>query len=309
MRGEKIPALMIELNDYQQALNNPDDAENVKLEKFVNIDMSGWFIIDGIEWIFDPINTTGESNWTTHVKLIRREWPISADSLIPKESEASTTDVITIVPTGGTSIESKQGNSDVADTSTNTEATNNEPVNMTDGLEPYMQVLWDSYLSKYQGVELVQGRWYAVNESGEKCAGYPYILNGGQYKCMNEKSEILYLSTKNWYHFFGRGINVMPKTSIAEFWKVLAADKAVLKHMFDNGISAYKETWKVGSVTSDSVHFGTATEQQKTFWTIIFNINPELKDEFSAYLGNNTNNKLPNKEKADIKESEIKNQS
>lgn len=38
---------------------------------------SGWYIIDGIEWVYDGTQPSGTgTNWHTNVKLTRREWPI-----------------------------------------------------------------------------------------------------------------------------------------------------------------------------------------------------------------------------------------
>lgn len=103
VRGEKIPVLLADIDKMTSLLygNNfskydsigEDDRANViNKETLSNIIFeaeSGWYIIDGIEWVYDPRspNTMG-TFWRTNVKLTRREWPIPNKTLI--QNTAST---------------------------------------------------------------------------------------------------------------------------------------------------------------------------------------------------------------------------
>ena len=97
VRGEKIPVLLADIdkaisllysNNYS-AYNQIGDVSSgalVNRETLSNIIYeaeSGWYIIDGIEWVYDPRspNTMG-TFWRTNVKLTRREWPIPNKTLL-----------------------------------------------------------------------------------------------------------------------------------------------------------------------------------------------------------------------------------
>lgn len=100
VRGEKIPVLLADIdkmtsyvygNNYS-SYNQIGDASAGNLmdrETLSNIlyeAESGWYIIDGIEWVYDPLspNTMG-TFWHTNVKLTRREWPIPNKTLLDND--------------------------------------------------------------------------------------------------------------------------------------------------------------------------------------------------------------------------------
>ena len=75
VRGEKMPIVLMDLNKAEQAIRTSQ--ARTKIEECMYEAESGWYIIDGIEWVFDPDNDQGQgTNWRTNVKLVRREWPI-----------------------------------------------------------------------------------------------------------------------------------------------------------------------------------------------------------------------------------------
>lgn len=100
VRGEKIPVLLADIDkatsllhgssytQYNQigdsSTNNLMDRET--LSNLIFEAESGWYIIDGIEWVYDPRspNTMG-TFWRTNVKLTRREWPIPNKTLLDSE--------------------------------------------------------------------------------------------------------------------------------------------------------------------------------------------------------------------------------
>lgn len=102
VRGEKIPVLLADIDKMTSLLygNNfsqynsvgEDDRSNVlnkeTLSTIIFEAESGWYIIDGIEWVYDPRspNTIG-TFWRTNVKLTRREWPIPNKTLIQTTSQ------------------------------------------------------------------------------------------------------------------------------------------------------------------------------------------------------------------------------
>lgn len=97
VRGEKIPVLLADIdkmtsllygNNFSKydSIGEDDKANVINKETLSNIIFeaeSGWYIIDGIEWVYDPRspNTIG-TFWRTNVKLTRREWPIPNKTLI-----------------------------------------------------------------------------------------------------------------------------------------------------------------------------------------------------------------------------------
>lgn len=73
VRGEKIPVMLVDL-DKATALMNA--GENINPSDVLYETESGWFIIDAIEWIFDPEGGSRGTAWSTKLKLTKREWPI-----------------------------------------------------------------------------------------------------------------------------------------------------------------------------------------------------------------------------------------
>ena len=93
VRGEKMPIVLLDLNRAEQALRTGQ--ARTKIEECMYEAESGWYIIDGIEWEFDPDNDQGQgTNWRTRVKLVRREWPIPSK----------------VKDTGGNEVNTKLGN-------------------------------------------------------------------------------------------------------------------------------------------------------------------------------------------------------
>lgn len=75
VRGEKMPIVLMDLNRAEQAIRTGQ--ARTKIEECMYEAESGWYIIDGIEWVFDIDNDQGQgTNWRTNVKLVRREWPV-----------------------------------------------------------------------------------------------------------------------------------------------------------------------------------------------------------------------------------------
>ena len=65
---------------------------------------SGWYIIDGIEWVFDPYNKSLGTAWTTNVKLTKREWPIPGRNDITKNSQYDNDDLVLVDTGNGGSV-------------------------------------------------------------------------------------------------------------------------------------------------------------------------------------------------------------
>lgn len=74
VRGEKIPVMLMD-NDKVSAYIHSGKQVNVSDVLYEHV--SGWYIIDGIEWVYDQnqVSTLGTA-WSTKVKLTRREWPV-----------------------------------------------------------------------------------------------------------------------------------------------------------------------------------------------------------------------------------------
>ena len=316
MRGEKIPAMIINTTQLNKAFNSSKKPDEVLISNYVEEDLSGWFIIDGLRYIYDPTEAKHGSVWKTEIKCIRREWPISGKSVYKEPKDKETEVVATIDPSTNNAVTDNTPEENVVDTSTNTESvpetSSEKPTTLenvsTMGLEDYMDELWDAITSDAyiaRDAKLVQAKWWAVDENGQKTYGYPYIKNGGMYKVMDERGQIRYINTDTWEHFFGQAINVSYAQGPGTLMKDIIQVDWVLDVMYENGLSAYEEKWQSGSIEAKTLHFGTSTIRQKEFWNFVFNIRPECKNWYSDYLAHNYHSKLPDKTHEDIDESTL----
>ena len=58
------------------------------LQSYIYEAESGWYIIDGIEWVFNPESSEdSNTSWRTNVRITRREWPIPSNVPEKKESD------------------------------------------------------------------------------------------------------------------------------------------------------------------------------------------------------------------------------
>lgn len=336
MRGEKIPAMIVNMSAINQIMQSPQNPSEIKLSNYLEEDMSGWFIIDGIRYIYEPNTAESGSPWKTEVKCIRREWPISGESVCKiEETEKKDEVAIVVDPSNGTEITSQQ--EEPATEQPEAESVSEEPEDdgnvTTAGLKSPLKMLWSQINKK---AKLIQGRWYAVDENGKKVQGHPYITNGNLYKVMNEKGEIIYVHTTNWEHYYGLAMNISYEGGMEQFMKdiidnnIMGADIStgrglgwgVLLTLYLWGISAYEETYKSGTIESKTIHITLVPTKQKEFWQTLEliaentyeNQSEESKefwkyyDEcFTSYLTKNDiqYSKVPDKTRQDIDESTL----
>ena len=114
LRGEKIPVILLDVNRAMAIISgqyadadkigsleagekiSPTTDENIKkyktiqdlISSYIYEAESGWYIIDGIEWVYDPAlaeyDPTGTC-WRTNVKITRREWPVPGYKQVAEE--------------------------------------------------------------------------------------------------------------------------------------------------------------------------------------------------------------------------------
>ncbi len=104
LRGEKIPIILIDINKADAAIRT--EGENYVLTEFLYEAESGWYIIDGIEWVYDPMYSdegTGTC-WRTNVKITRREWPIPGRALLNQPPKNQNIEVTINVGNGETRV-------------------------------------------------------------------------------------------------------------------------------------------------------------------------------------------------------------
>lgn len=101
VRGEKLPVMLMDLNKAHAYLRSSQS--KTQLTDILFEAESGWYIVDGIEWVFDPNNgsETGTS-WRTNVKLVRREWPIPGKSHDLYSETSQDTQVVVDIGNGQT---------------------------------------------------------------------------------------------------------------------------------------------------------------------------------------------------------------
>lgn len=105
LRGEKMPLLLIDNNKAISFIQNGginfdlnNDSDMALLSQFIYEAESGWYIIDGIEWVYNPeFNDEGTGTcWRTNVKLTRREWPVPGYNYRKLEQQTNEVNVIDI---------------------------------------------------------------------------------------------------------------------------------------------------------------------------------------------------------------------
>ena len=100
VRGEKMPMMLMDLNKVDSALRS--GTSKTQVQQLIYEAESGWFIIDGIEWIYDPSEDSTGTCWRTKVNLTRREWPIPGkdNTLTPKDKSISLDQQLVLVNIG-----------------------------------------------------------------------------------------------------------------------------------------------------------------------------------------------------------------
>lgn len=73
VRGEKIPVMMV---DHDKATAIMRSGGEINPSDILYETESGWYIIDAIEWVFDPAVNKNGTAWSTRIKITKREWPI-----------------------------------------------------------------------------------------------------------------------------------------------------------------------------------------------------------------------------------------
>lgn len=278
VRGEKLPVVLMDLDKANSYMRS---GKSIELSNVLYENESGWYIIDGIEWVFDPTNSNSMGTaWTTHVKLTRREWPIPGitdqkydndDLVIVDTGNGGTTvlayqdaialydrkkikgpyviDLPEIVITGkatNNNTESETSSGDLDDDSTITEDDKvaNSEIPLT-GLKDYMKDCYKIIAQEADGkVKLVAARRWAVNENGDKVEGNAFLNNHGYYKCVNALNEILYFKQNNSKHLYGEAFDIINYNGIGFnelMTDIIMKSPAILTHMYNNGLSAYIE--------------------------------------------------------------------
>lgn len=297
MRGEKIPAVIVDHNQLNQVMTTRDDAAEA-LMKSIYEEMSGWFIIDGIQWIYDPMSHTGNTNaastWKTVVKCIRREWPISGNAIAPDAKDDANKNnpdnVIQTNPTGGSSVENKTEELVPEPTPEDPKAEPEDTASVG-GLQPEMTQLFNMIRAAIPEVTMYQGRMWAANENKEKCEGLPYITDGGCYEFINTDGSWALTSTKKAVHFTGWAINIQhpslkPNQLVT---KIIYEQPEIIDFMYEHGLSSYIETHRSQMKAAwKTVHIGADTKMQGSFWELVMKIKGEDGRKYADFRAYNT---------------------
>lgn len=83
MKGERIPVIIGFTNSFENDMYN--NATGNDEPRQINKFYSGYYIIDSVEYVYDPMSNEGVSPYTTKYILKRREWP--APEVISKDKE------------------------------------------------------------------------------------------------------------------------------------------------------------------------------------------------------------------------------
>ena len=83
MKGERIPVIIGFTNSFENDMYNAatENDEPRQINKFY----SGYYIVDSVEYVYNPMSDEGVSPYTTKYILKRREWP--TPEVITKDKE------------------------------------------------------------------------------------------------------------------------------------------------------------------------------------------------------------------------------
>lgn len=284
MRGEKLPAMIVDNDKANQA---DDLSEENIVKNLIYENLSGWFIIDSIRWVFsvDQPATYG-TNWRTYVRLIRREWPISGQSICPTASSEDQNAVTVVTDTStGSSVESTETPTDPStgtDTSTGIEEVGeNETISLVTqvpvtGLLPHLQQAWEIIFTTIPGCSLVRARWYAQDKDGNEDLLFktPHILTAaGQYKILDENKQPHVVYEEYIQRFYGNAINIKPSGMTCDelIQKIMETDE-ILNHFWSHGLLALKSN----DGTEETVLvIGAYMSMLRPFWNLVRRVNPE----------------------------------
>lgn len=284
LRGEKVPMLIIDNKHKTQLL----EQDNPLIDPTTMMDTwcSGWFMIGGYSYIYDPINNGNQNKWTTVMKLQRMEWPTPTEVTDPSARLTRTLRYNLYNQNAEFKLDEgvQMYGSDLNDEF-------GEPGKVgTTGLDDMIKQLlkiWDSAGIKYK---LVSARRYPINENGEivkeKKPANVKFSNTYAFKCAN---DVRFFSSPVSDHSWGQGIDIIQADG-DNFNNLLAniiGCEEGLIHMYKNGITLFEEysTDDIGAATSH-FHIGTlisydgaqdVTNLFKNWWEGIFKINGTWK--------------------------------
>lgn len=293
MRGEKIPALMVDTDKAGQMLNL--NQESI-VKNLIYENASGWFIIDSIRWVFSPEQPAKYgTNWRTYVRLIRREWPISGRSICPNASEDKSSTGVEIKNdiASGNTIESTTSNidstSDITEIKPNQlNGTGNNTSVPTTGLSEPVLAVWNAIKTAFPDTTLVRGRWYPADENQQKYSegGSPFIVTpAGNYCILDENMEYHEVNTEYIQRFYGNALNIRYNSGSASdlVYKIMDS-REVLNVIYKYGASVTWTSWNPIDSSKDTVQVMSAFKSGlRPFWNIVFAKHPEWKQYYSSY--------------------------
>ena len=306
VRGEKMPVVLV---DHDKTNSYMRSGKAINISDVLYETESGWYIIDGIEWVFDPGNsTTIGTGWSTKVRLTKREWPIPGKN---DTKDGNNTETIVTETSNERSVKKAEQDKDQLDddkiydggvlpefTVTATRTTNTSEDNDLDedysiikdedkvqgteipltGLKPYMKQLYkDIETESNNRVKLVAAKRWAVDADGNKVEGNAFLENHGYYKCVNAIGDTMYFKQNNSKHLYGEAIDIINTNGIGFnelMTDIIMKSPTILTTMYNNGISAYiEQAQDDNGVVTKHYHFGTDTIKQKAFWNSVKAVN------------------------------------
>lgn len=256
LRGEKVPVLMI---DKQHKVNVAEQ-DNAFIDPTTIMDTwaSGWFMIGGLSYIYDPIENPAANKWTTIMKLQRMEWPTPTEVTDP--SARNVRSIRYNIGMGDFKVDEIAGVDDFSLVDS-TEAI----IGVNDCTQRIQKLvkLMDKEAIKYR---IVSARRYPINENGEivkSKAGdtnsFATVTFGDAYafKCAN---GIRFFRNPISDHSIGDAIDIIQQDG-ENFNRVLSdiiSSDEILIHMYETGLVLYEETAidDLGAATSH-FHIGT----------------------------------------------------
>ena len=267
LRGEKVPVLLIDNNHKTNLL----EADNSAIDPTTMMDTwcSGWFVIGGIQYVYDPINNSNSNKWTTNIKLQRMEWPTPTDITDPSAKAART--LRYNLAKSMSTLEDFRIDEGVEIYKDNMTPNGVTTAGLDDKLLNLIK-LFETNKIKYT---LVSARRYPINQFGqivkEKQPASVKLYNSYAFKCAN---DVKFFENPVSDHSWGQAIDIIQQQggNFNELLGEIISSDEILIYMYKNGLILFEETSKDDIEASTShYHIGTLTGIDKQHAATICN--------------------------------------
>lgn len=273
VKGEKVPVVLLDHGSLNEFLN-VGALDKGGMINYLDPVACGWFMIDGIRWVFNQKNTdTIKFNkWQTIVKIVRREWCTPVEVINSGGNQTLMNNVA-----DGSTLNSTSSDSSSLSSSDSSSASIVSSSITTEGLKPCMIEMVSAINEATSGkFSLVSARRYAVDQDGNIKEGNAFVKrkSDGKYKVKSSNGQIYWMSNNNSKHLYGEAIDIINSgQSYNDILNQIIFNDHCLYVMYKNGLSLASESnANTESIASKHWHIGTETESQNNWWNSVYQV-------------------------------------